>query len=143
MKEEILASQTPPDNQVSEREVQQRKARIVAAIRKPIPDLSAKFAELRNSPEMLPLSLSEPTTGTVKEEILTSQTPPDNQVSERELQQRKARIVAAIRKPLPVARVIEGAVSDRVSEVSRLEVTKVPVREVAAEFTPYQIPLMP
>jgi hypothetical protein len=79
----------------------------------------------------------------VKEEILASQTPPDNQVSEREVQQRKARIVAAIRKPLPVARVIEGAVSDRVSEVSRLEVTKVPAREVAAEFTPYQIPLMP
>ncbi len=38
---------------------------------------------------------------------------------------------------------IEGAVSDRVSEVSRLEVTKVPAHEVAAEFTPYQIPLMP
>ena len=63
VKEEILASQTPPDNQVSERELQQRKARFVAAIRKPIPDLSAKLAELRNSPEMLPLSLSEPTTG--------------------------------------------------------------------------------
>ena len=37
---------------------------------------------------------------TVKEEILASQTPPDNQVSQREVQQRKARIVAAIRKPL-------------------------------------------
>ena len=99
VKEKILASQTPPDNQVSERELQQRKARIVAAIRKPIPDLSAKLAELMN-PEMLPLSSSEPTTGTVKGEILASQTPSDNQVSERELQQRKARIVAAIRKPL-------------------------------------------
>ncbi len=68
VKEEILASQTPPDNQVSQREVQQSKARIVAAIRKPIPDQSAKLTELMNSPEMLPLSSSEPTTGTVKED---------------------------------------------------------------------------
>ena len=44
MKEEILASQTPSDNQVSERELQQRKARIIAAIPKPLPDLSGKMA---------------------------------------------------------------------------------------------------